>query len=344
MKLFRVKSRYILLHMLGVYGIGNPLIDYICSVTEKDLSSLSLNKGTMLLIDKEKQKEIIELTKDRDVKYSCGGSCPNTMVTLSSLGVNTILAGSVGNDDLGKKYHSRLKESGVIDHLVDKIDGATGSSIILLTDDKERTMNTYLGANRLFTPSDVDESVVDKADIFYFTGYMWDTENQKNAVLKALKLFKEKGKLVAFDVADPFAVGRYRQTFHELISTYCDIVFANGEEARYLMNNYDPYECCRSLGKLCPIAIVKNGKKGSFISNKREMTRIESYGSVVPIDTTGAGDTYAAGFLYGFLTGRSVTESCNIASYLAGEIISHVGAQFDKESLVEIKEYINNHF
>ncbi len=330
--------------MLGVYGIGNPLIDYICSVTEKDLASLSLNKGTMLLIDKEKQKEIVEHTKDRSVKYSCGGSCPNTMVTLASLGVKTILSGSVGDDELGKKYHEKLKESGVVDCLVDKKDAATGSSIILLTDDKERTMNTYLGANRLFTPEDVDESAVDKADIFYFTGYMWDTENQKNAVLKALKLFKEKGKLVAFDVADPFAVGRYRQTFHELISSYCDIVFANSEEARFLMDNYDPYECCRSLGKLCPTAIVKNGKKGSFISYNRDISRIESYGSVVPVDTTGAGDTYAAGFLYGYLTGRDIVSSCNIASYLAGEIISRIGAQFDKESLVTIKEYIERNF
>ena len=330
--------------MLGVYGIGNPLIDYICSVTEKDLASLSLNKGTMLLIDKEKQKEIVEHTKDRSVKYSCGGSCPNTMVTLASLGVKTILSGSVGDDELGKKYHEKLKESGVVDCLVDKNDAATGSSIILLTDDKERTMNTYLGANRLFTPDDVNESVVDKADIFYFTGYMWDTENQKNAVLKALKLFKDKGKLVAFDVADPFAVGRYRQTFHELISSYCDIVFANSEEARFLMDNYDPYECCRSLGKLCPTAIVKNGKKGSFISYNREITKIESYGSVVPVDTTGAGDTYAAGFLYGYLTGRDIVSSCNIASYLSGEIISRIGAQFDKESLVTIKEYIERNF
>lgn len=330
--------------MLGVYGIGNPLIDYICSVTEKDLDALSLNKGTMLLIDSDKQKEIVEYTRDREVKYSCGGSCPNTMVTLASLGVKTILAGSVGSDELGGKYHMRLKESGVEDQLVDKKDGVTGSSIILLTGDKERTMNTYLGANRLFTPEDVDESVVDKADIFYFTGYMWDTENQKNAVLKALKLFKEKGKLVAFDVADPFAVGRYRQTFHELISTYCDIVFANSEEARYLMNNYDPYECCRSLGKLCSVAIVKNGKKGSFISDHRNITKIESYGSVVPIDTTGAGDTYAAGFLYGYLTGRNIINACNIASYLAGEIIARIGAQFDSKTIPELKAFIESNF
>ena len=330
--------------MASVHGIGNPLIDYICSVTEEDLSLLNLSKGTMLLIDSEKQNEIIEHTKGKKIIYSCGGSCPNTMVSLASLGVKTILAGSVGDDSLGKKYKERLKESGVVDELVTKKNSVTGSSIILLTSDKERTMNTYLGANRLFTPDDVNPLSAENADLFYFTGYMWDTENQKNAVLKALNLFKEKGKKIAFDVADPFAVGRYRQTFQDLITTYCDIVFANSEEARYLMDNYDPYECCKSLGKLCPIAIVKNGKKGSFISYNRTVTQIPSYGSVVPVDTTGAGDTYAAGFLFGYLTGRDHITSSNIASYLAGEIIARTGAQFDSASIEKIRVFIEKNF
>ncbi len=330
--------------MACVYGIGNPLIDYICSVTEKDLADLNLSKGTMLLIDSDKQNEIVEHTKGRDIIYSCGGSCPNTMVTLSSLGVKTILAGSIGDDDLGREYRLRLKESNVVDQLVTKKESVTGTSIILLTNDKERTMNTYLGANRLFTPEDVVEESALQADLFYFTGYMWDTDNQKKSVLKTLKLFKDKGKKIAFDVADPFAVGRYRQTFQELIADYCDIVFANSEEARYLMDNYDPYECCRSLGKLCPIAIVKNGKKGSFISNNRVITQIPSYGTSIPVDTTGAGDTYASGFLYGYLTGRDLVSSCNIASYLAGEIIARIGAQFDKDSIVKLKAFIDKNF
>ena len=228
----------------------------------------------MLLIDSDKQKEIVEYTKGRDISYSCGGSCPNTMVTLCSLGIPTTLAGSIGNDELGEMYRKKLKESGVTDQLVTKDKSVTGTSIILLTPDKERTMNTYLGANRLYSPEDVVEKSVEEADLFYFTGYMWDTESQKNSVLKTLEICKKKGKKIAFDVADPFAVGRYRQTFQSLISEYCDIVFANSEEARYLMDNYDPYECCRSLGKLCPIAVVKNGKKGSFLSDNRKISLI----------------------------------------------------------------------
>ena len=330
--------------MAKVYGIGNPLIDYLCSIEDRDLAQLSLNKGTMLLIDTEKQKEIIDYTKDKDISYSCGGSCPNTMVTLSSLGINTTLAGSIGNDDLGRMYRSQLKKSGVVDQLVYKEGATTGTSIILLTPDKERTMNTYLGANRLYSPEDVVEKSVEEADLFYFTGYMWDTDSQQKSVMKALEICKKMGKKVVFDVADPFAVGRYRQTFHSLISEYCDIVFANSEEARYLMDNYDPYECCKSLGKLCPVAIVKNGKKGSFVSENKVITQISSYGEAIPIDTTGAGDTYAAGFLYGYLTGHSCVDSCNIASYLAGKIISRLGAQFNDEELMEIKAFLSENF
>ena len=330
--------------MAKVYGIGNPLIDYLCSIEDKDLAALSLNKGTMLLIDNEKQKEIVEYTKGRDITYSCGGSCPNTMVTLSSLGVETTLAGSIGNDQLGDMYRTQLKKSGVIDQLVTKDGATTGTSIILLTPDKERTMNTYLGANRLYSEDDVIEKSVEEADLFYFTGYMWDTETQQKSVMKALDICKKMGKKIAFDVADPFAVGRYRQTFHSIISQYCDIVFANSEEARFLMDNYDPYECCKSLGKLCPIAIVKNGKKGSFISENKSITQIPTYGEATPVDTTGAGDTYAAGFLYGYLTGHSSVESCNIASYLAGRIISKIGAQFNSEQIEEIKAYLKENF
>ena len=127
-------------------------------------------------------------------------------------------------------------------------------------------MNTYLGANRDFCPDDVIESEVSGADFFHFTGYMWDTQNQMEAIRKTLAIAKRNNVRVSFDIADPFAVGRYHDAFLEIIKDSCDIVFANKEEARMLFDNYDPYECCKTMGKLCETAIVKNGKKGSFIN------------------------------------------------------------------------------
>ena len=325
--------------MTRIYGIGNPLIDILCTITNEDLEKLSLYKGTMHLIDKDRHKELLTYLSDHKKVYSPGGSCPNTMVTLASLGIDTTVAGSVGKDELSKIYREKLTQSGAKDELV-SFDEPTGTSIILLTEDRERTMNTFLGANRCFDWKDVNQATVDKADIFYFTGYMWDTEPQQRAIKYVLKQCKEKNIKVAFDVADPFAVGRYRQTFLGLISSYCDIVFANSEEARYLFDNYDAYECCKSMGKLAPVAIVKNGKKGSFVSDNRVITNIPVQGSSTPVDTTGAGDTYAAGFLYGVAKGYDSVTCGKIASYLAGEIISQMGAQFSKEKALEIRSYL----
>lgn len=321
---------------MSVYGIGNPLIDYLCFVEDRDVSELGLFKGTMNLVDAEKRSEILSYIKNRDIKYSCGGSCPNTMVTLKALGVDTVLAGGIGRDEHGAMYRKRLVEMGVGDELCE-YDSPTGTSIILVTPDRERTMCTYLGANRDFDADKVDLASPRKADIFHFTGYMWDTEPQKRAIRKVLDEKKDGGFLVSFDIADPFAVGRYRQTFFEIIRDYADIVFANSEEARYLFDNYSPYECVKNMGKLCTTAVVKNGKKGSFVSHEGKIHEIPLYGTTSPVDTTGAGDTYAAGYLYGISKGYGPAESGCIASYLAGEIIGQLGAQFSEEKAEEIR-------
>lgn len=325
-----------------VYGIGNPLIDVLVNVTDKDLDGLGIHKGTMNLISLEKRLELTSFIKTKkEPVFSCGGSCPNTVITLASLGIDTTLAGKVGKDEYGGIYKDKLVSLGVKDNLVFS-ENVTGSSIILVTPDSERTMNTYLGANREYGPDDVVESEVKRADFFHFTGYMWDTQNQMEAVKKALKIAKQNNVMVSFDIADPFAVGRYHDAFLELIKNSCDIVFANKDEARMMFDNYDPYECCKSMGKLCETAIVKNGKKGSFISHKRKIYEIPVQGPATPVDTTGAGDTYASGFLYGLCKGMSIEDSGVIASMLAGQIIQQVGAQFSSEKSQKFKEILND--
>ena len=290
----------------------------------------------MHLIDESRREELLKYLIDREFSYSCGGSCPNTIITLASLGVFSTLAGKVGNDIFGTMYQQRLQELNVKDELA-YCDEHTGSSIILISPDSERTMNTYLGANRLYQKEDVREQTVKQADFFHFTGYMWDTQSQKDAVMHALDIAKKAGTKVTFDIADPFAVGRNRDTFLSLISDYADVVFANSEEARILFDNYDAYECCKSMGKLCDTAIVKNGKQGSFISFHKNVVKIPVQGPVVPIDTTGAGDVYAAGFLYGLCYGMGIEKSGYIASVLAGEIIRQRGAQFSKEKALALR-------
>jgi sugar/nucleoside kinase (ribokinase family) len=320
-----------------VYGIGNPLIDIIINASDEDIARLGIHKGTMALIDEERREELLQMVGDRDVSYSCGGSCPNTIIALASLGIETTLAGKLGNDPYAEIYRQRLASLGVRDELVCTDKQKTGSTIILISDDSERSMNTFLGANRLYEADDVCEESIRNADIFHFTGYMWDTASQRRAIERALSIAKENDTVVSFDVADPFAVGRYHKTFLELIKESCDIVFANREEARILFDNYDPYECCRSMGKLCRIAIVKDGNKGSFIAHDGTIIKIPPKGTPNPVDTTGAGDVYAAGFLYAQTKGMDIEASGIIASILAGEIVTQRGAQFSEEKTKELR-------
>jgi sugar/nucleoside kinase (ribokinase family) len=314
-----------------VYGIGNPLIDIIVSAEDQDLVKLGIHKGTMTLIGKERHAELLSFAKTKHPAYSCGGSCPNTIITLALLGVNATLAGKVGNDENGDIYNAKLNDLNLGNELARTDKQPTGSTVILVTPDSERSMNTFLGANRLYSRNDINPQTVKDADFFHFTGYMWDTQSQQDAIMCALDIAKKNGTIVTFDIADPFAVGRYREKFLGLITDYCDIVFANSEEARILFDNYDPYECCRSMGKLCRTAIVKNGKKGSFICHDKKILKIPAKGAASPVDTTGAGDTYAAGYIYGLCTNHSIEESGMIASILAGEIIGQYGAQFSTE-------------
>ncbi len=322
----------------SVYGIGNPLIDILAQITEEDIEKLGMDKGIMTLITLEERKKITEYLEKKGtaipVEYGCGGSCPNTMITLSALGVKTALGGKTGRDEFGKIYKERLEKHPDITSALVTGDAPTGSSIILITPDSERTMNTFLGANRDFSEKDVNEGILAETDFFYFTGYMWDTENQKGAVEKCLDICRKKRIRVAFDVADPFAVGRYKNDFLRIIEKNADYVFANNEEASILFDGADPEKAVVLIAEMGKTGAVKWGKHGSVIKHAGEdIFRIPIVGDNGRIDTTGAGDTYAAGFLYGLCKGKSLESSGMCASFLASAIVAKIGAQFTNEEI-----------
>ncbi len=319
---------------LDIYGIGNPLIDILVNVTEDHLKELGLNKGTMHLIDMERRTEMLKFIGTEDKVYSCGGSCPNTMIALSAFGMKAALAGKIGNDSFGNIYEQQISEHNIVSELRYG-DGATGSSIIMVSPDTERTMSTYLGINRQFCKADIDTTVIELAKYFYFTGYMWDTDLQKESILHALKTAENTGTKIIFDVADPFAVNRNREEFITLIRDHVDIVFANREEARIMFHTENPEESAKTLSELCDIAIVKNGHQGSIIQTGSELIRIP-VNPVTAVDTTGAGDMYAAGFIYGLCRGFSLEDSGICASFLASQIVTSHGAQFTAEQRLKL--------
>ena len=337
---------------IAVFGIGNPLIDVVIQARDADLDALSLDKGIMHLVTGERQQEILSYFGDAERTFRPGGSAPNTLIALAGLGVPAVVCGKIGDDDFGKTYNEQVASYGITSRLI-MGDGATGSSIILVTPDGERTMNTHLGMCQEFGVGDLDEELLRRSRYLYFTGYMWDTEVQKAAIRRAVEIAHESDVTIAFDVADPFAVERYRDDFLDLLEHSVDIVFANRAEARILYGTNDPDEAVRALCRTTTIAVLKVGKEGSIVA---ERTSVMGGGGspaddplVTPVqgrpiqavDSTGAGDMFAAGFLSALAKGKGAVEAARSAGWLAEEIIQQVGAQFSVEHIQKLRTDID---
>ncbi len=326
---------------IEIYGIENPLIDIVVNVTDDDLHALQLHKGTMHLIDENRREEILRYIENKEKTYSCGGSCPNTMIALSSFGISTALGGKIGNDEFGRIYQQQLKKHKTVSEL--RVgEGPTGSSIIMVSPDCERTMNTFLGMCRHFSCADINTDLLSKVNYLYFTGYMWDTECQKEAVLRAIEIAEKNRVKIVFDVADPFAVARNRETFLDIIKNHAYAAFANREEARGLFQSENLETCMETFSSLCEIAVIKNGSEGAYVKNRQGKTEFIPARKVKPVDTTGAGDMFAAGFLYGLCKNMSLRESGIIASYMASQIILQLGAQFTETTLQPVQAALRN--
>lgn len=328
--------------MLRVYGIGNPLIDLNYTVDDDDLRTLGLDKGIMHLVDEARRDLILGHLGGRPLNYTPGGDVPNTIINLGMLGVPVALSGKIGQDEFGRMYEERIQACGVQSDLGSG-PGKTGSSIILVSPDGERTMNTYLGMCQEYGQGDVNRQLLTQADYLYFSGYCWDTQNQKDAISFAVSVAAAAGKAIAFDLADPFAVGRYRDDFLWLLERYVDIAFANADEVRLLFQDQDLQSCVAKLAKLSRICAVKDGERGSYVALDGAVQHVPAR-KVAVRDTTGAGDSYAAGFLYGLLAAdpakrgngcldldcqdaASVLEAGRIAGHLAATVITRHGTQ-----------------
>ncbi|WP_438829686.1 adenosine kinase [Alkalispirochaeta alkalica] len=296
----------------------------------------------MHLVSQERQEEILHYFEGLLPEYRPGGSAPNTLLALAGLGVPAAVSGKIGNDDFGDIYRRQVLSYGITSRLVEGA-GPTGSSIILVTPDGERTMNTHLGMCQTFSVTDLDEHLLGQCagagGYLYFTGYMWDTESQKAAIRRAIDISREAGGQVVFDLADPFAVERYREDFLDLLDHSVDVVFANRREAEILFGEDpgqgDPREMVQALAEKVSLAALKTGKEGSLVADGN--VRAVEAKPVQALDTTGAGDMYAAGFLAGLVAGATPVECGKIAGYLAEEVIQRVGAQFSVQEIRNLR-------
>lgn len=309
-----------------VLGIGNAIVDVISRADDAFLTQHELTKGSMMLID-EARAEKLYAAMGTAIEVS-GGSCGNTMAGIASFGGKGAYIGKVRNDQLGQVFGHDLKAIGVSFDTKPATSGpATARCLISVTPDAQRTMSTYLGACTGLGPDDIDATLVASAQVTYVEGYLWDAPEAKKAVLKAFDAAHAAGRLVSITLSDSFCVGRYRAEFLDLVRNKVDILFGNEAEITSLYEVDSFEKALEAVRKDAKIAALTRSEKGSVVIKGSETHAVPAAPVKKVVDTTGAGDLYAAGFLYGFTHGKPLAECARLGGIAAAEIISHVGAR-----------------
>jgi sugar/nucleoside kinase (ribokinase family) len=308
-----------------ILGIGNALVDILTQITDDSvLEQLKLSKGAMQHVDAENSKKVGEALKQYGSVMAAGGSTANTMSGAAKLGVQTGYIGKVGNDELGRFFEDEMVKTHVKPLLL-KTDTPTGCAQAVISKDGERTFATYLGAALELEPDDLKPEMFDGWDILFVEGYL---VFNRPLVKRAVEIAKSKGMTIAIDMASYNVVEANRDFMEEILRDYVDIVFANEEEARSFSLKDNPVEAMSYMAKLCDVAIVKIGAKGSILQHGYETVTIGPMPAHV-IDTTGAGDMWAAGFMAGYVKGYSMLRCASMGATVAANIIEVLGAKMD---------------
>ena len=307
---------------MKILGIGNAIVDVLCKVPEEYLIQNSLTKGTMKLIDKDELKRLISSLKiERTVS---GGSVANSIVGLSQLGNQVGFIGKVNDDDLGHKYEEGLKKEKVkYLYKKKKETDDTGTCLILITPDSERTMCTYLGTAGKINENDLDENTIKNSQLTFLEGYLWDEGSPKKAFDKAINL----SNITAMSLSDKFCVDRHKDSFLNLLKNKLDIVFANEQEIFSLLNVRSIEEAIIFSKELNKDIIITRGEKGAIAISQSKVFKCDSKKNLNILDLTGAGDLFAAGYLHGKINNFSIQESLEKGTELSSKIIQKIGAR-----------------
>lgn len=312
--------------MIDVTGIGNAIVDVISRTEDAFLSDVGIEKGAMTLVDAERSNAIYERMGPA-IEMS-GGSAANTIVGLAGLGGAGAFVGKVKDDAFGTVFRHDITASGVEFKTVPSADGPqTARCLVLVTPDAQRSMNTHLGACVDLGPEDIDAAQIQASKVVYLEGYLWDPPRAKQAFLKASKIAHESGGKVSLSLSDPFCVDRHRDEFRDLVEHHVDVLFANELEIASLYQTDDFDGAMQRVRGECDMVALTRGSRGSVVMAGDEIHVLAAESVDAVVDTTGAGDLYAAGFLYGLTQGLDLARCGRIGGIAAAEIIGHYGAR-----------------
>jgi sugar/nucleoside kinase (ribokinase family) len=310
-----------------VLAIGNAIFDVLVQTDESFLAQHGMTKGSMALIDEARALAIYDAMGP--AMEMSGGSAANTIVGIANLGARAAYVGKVKDDQIGRLYSHDIRAAGVAFETRAALDGpATGCSYILVTPDGERTMNTYLGAAQDLMPADVDPAQIAASAMVYLEGYLWDPKQAKEAFLKASTIAHGAGRQVALTLSDSFCVDRFRGEFLELMrSGTVDLIFANEAELHSLYQTSDFDTALRQLARDVKLGVVTRSEKGCIVAAGDAITAVPAFPIDKMVDTTGAGDLFAAGFLFGLVRGAGHENAGRLGALAAAEVIQHIGAR-----------------
>ena len=307
---------------MKILGIGNAIVDVICKVEEKFITQNNLTKSTMKLVDETEFKKLLSTLKIEETVS--GGSVANSIVGLSQLGNKVGFIGKVSDDDLGGKYEEGLKKENVQFFYSKKKEVIpTGTCLILITPDSERTMVTFLGTAGKINEDDIDTSAVKKSEILFLEGYLWDEGEPKKAFEKAIG----NSNKVAMSLSDLFCVERHKPHFLELVKNKLDITFANEQEIMTLIDVKKFDEVINFAKNINKLIVITRGEKGAVAINKNKIEECAAKGNLKIKDLTGAGDLFAGGFLHGYINNKTIKESLEIGTEMSSKIIQIIGAR-----------------
>ena len=312
--------------VLDVVGVGNAIVDVIAAVDEAFIADHGLVKGAMTLVGADRSAQLYD---DMPAGIAAsGGSAANTMAGVASLGGRAGFIGKVRDDQLGEVFVHDIRATGVAFDVPPAPEGPpTARCLIQVTPDAERTMNTFLGTSALLGPADVDTTLVTSAGITYCEGYLWDVQVAKDAIRLAMEAAGDAGRTVALALSDPYCVERHRDEWLDLIEDRVDVVFANEAEVCALHSTDDPAAARDRTAEMARTVVVTRGARGSVVAEGETVVEVAAVPVEHVVDATGAGDMYAAGFLWGLSQGAALARCAELGSLVAAEVVSHVGAR-----------------
>lgn len=324
-----------------VYGIGNALVDVQAQVSEDVLGQMGFAKSVMTLVDNEQQRVVTQSLEGIPLNRCAGGSAANTIVAIADFGGQVAFCGKVASDEMGDFFLRDMQKLGVTVGVAPAEQGTTGTSTVLITPDAQRTMLTNLGVATMLTEQDINEQIIRESRYIYVEGYLLTNEATKAAAYHAMELAKKYDVKIAFTASDPFLVHSIRDEIWQLVEGPVDLFFCNEEEAKSLTGKQDVSECADEIHRHVENVAITLGPHGSLLMNDGEAIPIEGV-PVEAVDTTGAGDTYAGGLLYGITNGKSWKEAGYLASHAAARIVSQLGARLDHKSFATEVEELQN--